>query len=43
MSGGGVRVQGERYLFTASVVGADAILRKPFEKRELLAAVRRLI
>src|SRR3954470_228080 len=42
MSGGGVRVRGERYLSTAGIAGADATLRKPFEPSELLSTVRSL-
>ncbi len=36
MSGGGVRVRGEAYLATASVAGAVAVLRKPFQFDALL-------
>lgn len=42
MSGGGVRVKGERYLETAGVVGADAVLRKPFETKLLLQTLQSL-
>ena len=36
MSGGGVRMDGELYLDTAGVAGADAVLRKPFDPGSLL-------
>lgn len=42
MSGGGVHVKGDRYLTTAEVAGADAVLRKPFEKDALLEALQRV-
>ena len=41
MSGGGVRV-GNRYLDTAAIAGADAMLRKPFDPKSLLQALRDL-
>jgi CheY-like chemotaxis protein len=42
MSGGGVRVGGTVYLETARIAGADAMLRKPFEMKALLEALRAL-
>ncbi|HEX6320676.1 MAG TPA: response regulator [Burkholderiales bacterium] len=42
MSGGGVRFKGETFLETASIAGADAVLRKPFDKRVLLDTLRGL-
>jgi CheY-like chemotaxis protein len=41
MSGGGASLEAD-YLSTASVVGADAILRKPFSKESLLQALEKL-
>ena len=41
MSGGGASLEAD-YLSTASVVGADAILRKPFSKESLLKALEDL-
>ena len=41
MSGGGASLEAD-YLSTASVVGADAILRKPFSKESLLKALEEL-
>jgi DNA-binding response OmpR family regulator len=43
MSGGSRTVTGEKYLFTAGVVGAEVLLRKPFETHDLLASVRGLV
>lgn len=43
MSGGGLRVKGERYLLTASVAGADAVLRKPFDHKTLLETLCSLL
>lgn len=40
MSGGGVHFQNGTYLDTARVAGADAILRKPFDMKALLAALQ---
>jgi CheY-like chemotaxis protein len=40
VSGGGARVKGEGYLFTAREIGAHTILSKPFEPDHLLAAIR---
>ena len=40
MSGGGASIREADYLSTASVVGADAVLRKPFSKESLLAALQ---
>ena len=42
MSGGGANIREADYLSTASVVGADAVLRKPFSKENLLAALEEL-
>ena len=42
MSGGGVRFKGETFLETAGIAGADAVLRKPFDKRVLLDTLRGL-
>jgi CheY-like chemotaxis protein len=42
MSGGGVRFKGEAFLATAGIAGADAVLRKPFDKRALLDTLRSL-
>jgi CheY-like chemotaxis protein len=41
MSGGGASLEAD-YLSTASVIGADAILRKPFSKESLLQALEGL-
>lgn len=41
MSGGGASLEAD-YLSTASVIGADAILRKPFSKESLLQALEKL-
>ena len=41
MSGGGASLEAD-YLSTAAVVGADAILRKPFSKESLLKALEGL-
>jgi len=43
MSGGGVHVKGEKYLATAGIAGADAILRKPFQTKHLLETLRSLV
>ena len=42
MSGGGIHVRGERYLDTAAEIGADAVLKKPFDIGLLLDTLRRL-
>ena len=42
MSGGGVRLRSETFLETAGIAGADAVLRKPFDKRVLLETLRSL-
>ena len=42
MSGGGASLREADYLSTASVVGADAVLRKPFSKESLLEALQGL-
>jgi CheY-like chemotaxis protein len=42
MSGGGASIREADYLSTASVVGADAVLRKPFSKESLLEALQGL-
>lgn len=42
MSGGGMRAKGDFYLSTAGVAGADAVLRKPFEKDVLLQTLQKL-
>jgi CheY-like chemotaxis protein len=42
MSGGGPSLREADYLSTASVAGADAVLRKPFSKEHLLGAIERL-
>jgi CheY-like chemotaxis protein len=41
MSGGGASLEAD-YLSTAKVVGADAVLRKPFSKESLLQALEKL-
>jgi len=43
MSGGGLRVGHERYLETAGVAGAHAMLRKPFDIKVLLQALGQLL
>ena len=43
MSGGGVRVKGEQYLSTAAVLGADALLKKPFAPGQLLETLQRVL
>jgi len=43
MSGGGVRVRGERYLDTAAIAGAHAVLRKPFDSALLLSTLSDLV
>jgi CheY-like chemotaxis protein len=42
MSGGGASLREADYLSTATVAGADAVLRKPFSMDALLEAVRDL-
>lgn len=42
MSGGGMRLARDKYLFTAGVAGAEVMLEKPFDPAQLLAAVRRM-
>ena len=42
ISGGG-RLSNVDFLKMAAKVGANAILAKPFERQELIAAVRRLL
>lgn len=42
MSGGGASIREADYLSTASVAGADAVLRKPFSKESLLKALEDL-
>jgi CheY-like chemotaxis protein len=42
MTGGGVRFDRESYLLTADVAGADAVLRKPFEKSALMQALQQV-
>jgi len=42
MSGGGASLREADYLSTASVAGADAVLRKPFSKESLLQALEEL-
>jgi CheY-like chemotaxis protein len=42
MSGGGPSLRDADYLSTATVAGADAVLRKPFAMDTLLETVRRL-
>jgi len=37
-----VRFKGETFLETAGIAGADAVLRKPFDKRVLLDTLRGL-
>lgn len=39
MSGGGRKVHSENYLETARLVGADALLGKPFDPARLLAMI----
>jgi CheY-like chemotaxis protein len=45
MSGGSSRVRGRQadHLMTAHEIGADAVLRKPFEPEELIGALQRLL
>jgi len=43
VSGGGSRVKGPGYLFTAREIGAHAVLAKPFDNEALLGAVRGLL
>ena len=43
MSGGGMRVQGDKYLSTAAVLGADALLKKPFAPGQLLETLQRVL
>jgi CheY-like chemotaxis protein len=40
MTGGGMNFNRENYLLSADVAGADAVLRKPFEKSTLLQALQ---
>jgi CheY-like chemotaxis protein len=42
MSGGSKRFPGDRYLQTASLAGADAVLLKPFKIDELLGMLHKL-
>jgi CheY-like chemotaxis protein len=42
MSGGAARMSGDKYLYTAGVVGAEVLLEKPLDHEQLLAAVRRM-
>ena len=42
MTGGGVNFNRENYLLSADVAGADAVLRKPFEKSTLLQALQKV-
>lgn len=42
MSGGGASLREADYLSTASVAGADAVLRKPFSQENLLQALEQL-
>jgi CheY-like chemotaxis protein len=42
MSGGSKRFAGDRYLATASLAGADAVLLKPFKIDELLGMLSKL-
>src|SRR4051812_34230248 len=42
MSGGGAVAKGD-YLHVATDIGANAALRKPFDPKELIAAVRALV
>lgn len=42
MSGGGAALREADYLSTASVAGADAVLRKPFSKESLLETLKGL-
>ena len=42
MSGGGASVREADYLSTATVAGADAVLRKPFSMESLLEALKKL-
>lgn len=42
MSGGGGSLRDTDYLSTASIAGADAVLRKPFSKESLLETLRNL-
>jgi CheY-like chemotaxis protein len=42
MSGGGASIREADYLSTATVVGADAVLRKPFSMESLLEALKGL-
>jgi two-component system response regulator HydG len=43
MSGGGRKLPGTQVLGVAEVLGADAILSKPFTHEELLAAVEAVV
>jgi CheY-like chemotaxis protein len=42
MSGGGASIREADYLSTATVAGADAVLRKPFSKESLIEALQGL-
>jgi CheY-like chemotaxis protein len=42
MTGGGMNFNRENYLLSANVAGADAVLRKPFEKAVLLQALQKV-
>ena len=43
MTGGGMNFNRENYLLSANVAGADAVLRKPFEKVTLLQALQNVM
>ena len=43
MTGGGMNFNRENYLLSADVAGADAVLRKPFEKSTLLQALQKVV
>ncbi|EAU53861.1 response regulator transcription factor [Mariprofundus ferrooxydans] len=43
VTGGGYKRRGFEYLQFADKVGADCVLRKPFERQELLDAVQQLL
>jgi CheY-like chemotaxis protein len=42
MTGGGLNFNRENYLLSADVAGADAVLRKPFEKSTLMQALQKV-